>query len=75
MNKPISAGSGRVLVHRSRDKFAMLLIENIADSLEYATADAIESELIDLQLIEYCRDALAAHRAATQKNDEQQSQE
>ena len=72
LGKPISAGSGRVLVHRSREKFAFLLIENIADSLEHATADAIESELIDLQLIDYCRDALVAHRTANEKPDRQQ---
>lgn len=69
LGKPITAGSGRVLVHRARDKFALLLIERIADSLEDATDEAIEAELIDLQLIDYCRDALDAHKAAKAKNN------
>lgn len=61
LDKPTSAGSCRVLVHRSREKFAMLLIETIAETLEDATNEAIESELIDLKLIDYCREALEAH--------------
>ncbi len=64
IGKATSPGSGRVLVHRAREKFASLLIDIIADSLEEATHEAIESELIDLQLIDYCRDALAARSGA-----------
>ncbi len=62
LEKEVSAGAGRVLVHRAREKFAFLLIEMIAASLEDATDEAIEAELIDLQLIDYCRDALEAHK-------------
>ena len=69
LGKPISPGAGRVLVHRSREKFATLLIEIIADSLEKPTTDAIESELIDLQLIDYCRDALLSHRRKSQDQE------
>lgn len=57
-NKQVTAGSARVLVHRSREKFAQLLIEHIASSLVDANKESIESELIDLRLIDYCRDAL-----------------
>ena len=68
LGKATSPGAGRVLVHRARDKFAQLLIDCIADSLETATYEAIESELIDLQLIDYCRDALATHQRARPKS-------
>ena len=69
LGRSTSPGAGRVLVHRAREKFAMLLIEIIADSLENPTSDAIESELIDLQLIEYCRDALSAHQSSVQAKE------
>ncbi|MEL7499340.1 MAG: hypothetical protein AAFN77_17160 [Planctomycetota bacterium] len=61
--KSATAGSARVLVHRSRDKFANLLIDMVANSLVEATDEAIEEELIDLRLIDYCRDALNARNS------------
>ena len=64
LGKPTSPGSGRVLVHRARGKFATLLIDVIAETLECPTFAAIEAELIDLQLVDYCREALAAHNVA-----------
>ena len=39
-------------------KFAELLIEEIADSLENASPEAIEAELMSLELLEYVRDLL-----------------
>lgn len=56
--REISSGNVRVLVHRSRDKFAALLIQNIANSLENPTRAMVESELIELRLIDYCREHL-----------------
>ena len=58
--KPTSAGSARVLVHRAREKFAQLLINQIACSLAEADDEAIEQELVDLRLIDYCRDAISS---------------
>ncbi len=69
LGKPMSSGSGRVLVHRARQKFAHALIDIIADTLENATYEAIESELVDLQLIDYCRDALAAYNESDGADD------
>lgn len=59
LGKETSPGSARVLVHRSRDKFAQCLIELVANSLAEPSDDAIEQELIDLRLIDYCREAIA----------------
>ena len=58
IGKPTSAGSARVLVHRSREKFAHLMIDVVANSLENGNRENVEAELIDLGLIDYCRDAL-----------------
>lgn len=58
LNREISEGNVRVQVHRAREKFASLLIETIADSLPVANRESIESELIELRLIDYCRDSL-----------------
>lgn len=62
VGKEVTSGNVRVQVHRAREKFASLLIENIADSLESATREAVESELIDLRLIDYCRDSLDSYK-------------
>jgi DNA-directed RNA polymerase specialized sigma24 family protein len=54
----------RQLVHRARDRFADLLIDEVGRSLETADEQAIEQELIDLHLLDYCRSALK-RRAGT----------
>lgn len=58
LGKPMTAGTARVNLHRAREKFAKTLIETIATSLENPNREAVESELIDLGLIDYCRDSL-----------------
>lgn len=62
LDKPISSANVRVLLHRAREKFSLLLIENISNSLESNSADRIEEELADLQLLEYCQAALSHFR-------------
>jgi len=58
LDKPFKAGAARVTLHRAREKFAHLMIDVIANSLEDPTREKIESELVELRLIDYCRDAL-----------------
>ena len=58
LDKEVSVGNARVLVHRARSKFAKEMIGKISETLEIATKGAIEEELIDLRLIDYCRDEL-----------------
>lgn len=58
LGKPVSAGSARVLIHRSRERFGELLLDEVVHSLPNATRDELEEELIDLNLFEYCRPIL-----------------
>jgi RNA polymerase sigma-70 factor (ECF subfamily) len=58
LGRPFSAVGARQLLHRARQKFADLLLQEVANSLTTSTADQIEQELIDLGLLEYCRPAL-----------------
>ena len=63
LDKPFTAGNVRVLVHRARERFADLLLEEVSISLESAGTDEIEQELIDLNLYGYCRDVLQRRRS------------
>ncbi|MEX2171970.1 MAG: sigma-70 family RNA polymerase sigma factor [Pirellulales bacterium] len=58
LGKPMQAGAARVLLHRSRDMFADMLLEEVRQSLANGDVDEIEQELIDLDLLQYCRPAL-----------------
>jgi RNA polymerase sigma factor (sigma-70 family) len=62
LGKPINAGAVRVLLHRSRELFAELLLDEVAESLTSGSLDEAEQELIDLDLLEYCRPALEKRR-------------
>lgn len=63
LGKPISSGTARVNLHRAREKFANVLIGVISGSLEDPSRETIEAELIDLGLIDYCREALDSYQA------------
>ncbi len=58
LGRTISSGNLRVMLHRARDRFGDLLLSEVAETLESVDREAIEQELIDLQLLEYCRSAL-----------------
>lgn len=64
--KAPTEGSVRVTLHRAREKFAALLIEEVAHSL----ADPTETELIDelrtLRLLKLCGPALAQKQETTE---------
>ena len=62
LGKPINAGAVRVLLHRSRDAFADLLLEEVTNSLADGSLDAAEQELIELDLLAYCKPALERRR-------------
>lgn len=55
LGKPMKAGATRVLIHRARETFGELLLEEVAHSLPGASRDDLQEELIDLNLFEYCR--------------------
>ena len=62
LGKPINAGAVRVLLHRAREAFAELLLADVMESLDDGSLDEAEQELIDLDLLEYCRPALDRRR-------------
>jgi len=59
----ISEGNYRVLLHRAREKFADVLVEQVAHTLQEPTPAELEQELAELQLLEFCQEAIG--RAAS----------
>ncbi len=53
----------RKLLQRAREKFADLLLDEVAQSLENPNIDDLEQELIDLGLLVYCQPSLARRRS------------
>jgi RNA polymerase sigma-70 factor (ECF subfamily) len=62
LGKPATAPWVRQTLHRARDKFADLLLQDVAQTLHNPTAEGLEQELIDLGLLAYCQPALARYR-------------
>jgi RNA polymerase sigma-70 factor (ECF subfamily) len=60
--KSYSVHAVRQALHRAREKFTDLLLDEVAQSLEDPSADALEQELLDLGLLDYCRGALQRRR-------------
>jgi RNA polymerase sigma-70 factor (ECF subfamily) len=52
----------RQTLHRARERFADLLIDEVARSLENPELEQLEQELTDLGLLSYCRPALAKRK-------------
>lgn len=68
LDKPMKAGAARVLLHRARESFADLLLNEVAHSLPEASLERVEEELIDLDLMGYCRPAFEK-KAAEQEEE------
>jgi len=64
IGQPVTATGLRVLLHRSREKFAAYLIDVVTESIDNDDWDAVEQELAELQLLQYCQAALGRRRAA-----------
>jgi RNA polymerase sigma-70 factor (ECF subfamily) len=58
LGKPVTADWVRQTLHRARDSFADLLLVEAARSLDAPTVEALEEELRELNLLEYCKPAL-----------------
>ncbi len=56
--QPVTDNGVRQILHRARTRFAQLLLEEVARSLENAAPERLEQELIDLGLLAYCQPAL-----------------
>jgi hypothetical protein len=58
LGKPFTEVGVRQLLFRGRQRFAELLVDEVACSLPGRTQQELEQELIDLNLLEYCQSAL-----------------
>jgi DNA-directed RNA polymerase specialized sigma24 family protein len=58
LRKPVNAASARKMLERAHAKFADLLVDEVACSLEAPSDEELEKELADLDLLKYCRSAL-----------------
>jgi RNA polymerase sigma factor (sigma-70 family) len=65
LRKPVNAAWVRQMLHRARNKFADLLLEETLQTLREPTIDQLEQELIDVRLYEYCKPALDKFRNAS----------
>lgn len=61
--KPFTDAGIRKTLQRARDKFADILVEEVAQSLEEPTPDELEQELGELGFLAYCKRALERRRA------------
>ena len=57
--KPVSAGNVRVMLHRARQKFALLLVDEVARSLESPTREELVAELRLLRWFDLCEAAVS----------------
>jgi DNA-directed RNA polymerase specialized sigma24 family protein len=55
LKRPFTAGAVRQTLARSRRKYVDYLLTEVRASLDHPTRDALEQELIDLNLLHYCR--------------------
>jgi len=60
--KKLGSSSVRVLIHRAREMLAEAVLDLVLDSIDSASLEECEQELIDLNLLEYCRSALQRRR-------------
>lgn len=61
--KPMTAGHVRVLLHRARERFSDLLVEEVAHSLGRPAPDELLQELRDLCLLSLCEASFNRWRA------------
>jgi RNA polymerase sigma-70 factor (ECF subfamily) len=62
LGKPLSEPAFRQLLRRARDKFADFLVAAVAFTLGDSDPEAVEEELIELNLLSYCRRSVARLR-------------
>jgi RNA polymerase sigma-70 factor (ECF subfamily) len=58
LSRPFTAAGIRQVLHRARERFADLLLDEVTHSLENPGAEQVEEELVELGLLDYCRPAL-----------------
>jgi RNA polymerase sigma-70 factor (ECF subfamily) len=65
LGKPVSAAGLRQTLHRARDRFADLLLDEVAQTLGPSAGEDLEQELIELKLLTYCQPALDRRHSPT----------
>jgi RNA polymerase sigma factor (sigma-70 family) len=60
--RPFTDTGIRKVLQRAKSRFADLLLDEIAESLDHPTLDEVEQELIAIELLPYCRSALQRRR-------------
>ena len=55
LRRPVTPGAFRQALQRARREFARRLVAEVRASLAEPTTQALEEELADLELLEYCR--------------------
>jgi hypothetical protein len=58
LEKPLTSAGVRQLLHRAREKFADFLLDEVIQSLDDATPERLDDELENLNLMDYCSQAL-----------------
>ena len=67
LGRPFTAAGVRQTIHRAREHFADLLLDEVAQSLQTTNLDDLEQELAELELLSYCADAI--HRRRNEKSE------
>jgi RNA polymerase sigma-70 factor (ECF subfamily) len=62
LGRPLTEAGIRQTLHRARQRFADLLVEEVARSLQTEDAGELEAELVELGLLNHCRSALRRRR-------------
>lgn len=62
MGKPLTAPGVRKTLERARERFGDLLLDEVSQAIDNPSQEAVEEELADLGLLEYCRPALERRR-------------
>jgi hypothetical protein len=53
-----TAAGVRQLLHRARERFSELLLDDVRRSLEGAAMERVQEELAELRLLKYCQDVI-----------------
>jgi DNA-directed RNA polymerase specialized sigma24 family protein len=64
LGRPLTAAAARKALQRGHGRFAELLVREVTRSLGEPAPAEVEGELQELDLLRYCRSALAEHDAA-----------
>lgn len=62
LGRELQSGAVRIMIHRARERFADAIISAVVNSLTEASFEAVEEELLELNLMSYCRSALQRYR-------------